>query len=785
MSFADFEIRISFMKSLPQSLRTLIHDSVAVLGEVLEHQIGRQEFRRIESLRARLKDLRNASDARSIRILSEEFKKIQKLSPQQQMNIAKGFTLMLELMNTCENAFRSYEIRRRHLELPDSKPEAIFYVLTAHPTEARSPQNIWIFHSILLALTETFVRSEGVLTEVDRRILKHNLEIAWRLDVVRAHRPKVQDEAEHIYSTLLRDETLLTLLRASSELAPIYLRSWVGGDKDGHPGVDEKVFSDSLHLSRGELVKFCQRRLKDVSQTLQRLPKSPLRAKLQKLDSKLILLRKISAGDGKRILFLKKDFQLFFNSYEKEIGYLHPSLLALKRAFHIFPALVVPLEFRESSDVLLSSPEGKGLAIYRMLQTLQKISKGGDARWYVRGFIVSMTGSIEHLQLAAHLTEKATGSLCLPIIPLFEQAAALDHAQKIAREMLNDPKMSAAIKRKWNGRLEMMLGYSDSSKESGVLPSRLKIAETMHQLDRWCRSKHVTPLFFQGSGGSTDRGGGSIAEQTAWWSAGALKNYKVTIQGEMVERALANPDITRGQIERILQSAGRWPEVQKFHLKKSKVLDQFANLVAEKYRATIQDPGFLRVIEHATPYQFLDLLKFGSRPTKRASQVSVAGLRAIPWSLCWTQVRLQFPTWWGIGTAWSKTSAADRRRLLKEAKQNPLLSSYLHALSYTLEKVQLPIWRLYLDQSELTNVEIEKVWADFNKEYKLAVQFVNVALKERKLTSFKPWLQESIMLRSPMIHPLNLLQIIAVETKQVQLLRVTVAGISSGMMTTG
>ena len=81
-----------------------------------------------------------------------------------------------------------------------------------------------------------------------------------------------------------------------------------------------------------------------------------------------------------------------------------------------------------------------------------------------------------------------------------------------------------------------MLGYSDSSKESGVLRSRVQVAETMHRLDRLCQRMKVTPIFFQGSGGSTDRGGGSIEEQTSWWPSGALRNYKVTVQGEMVER---------------------------------------------------------------------------------------------------------------------------------------------------------------------------------------------------------------------------------------------------------
>src|SRR5690606_29128167 len=127
----------------------------------------------------------------------------------------------------------------------------------------------------------------------------------------------------------------------------------------------------------------------------------------------------------------------------------------------------------------------------------------------------------------------------------------------------------------WDGYLEIMVGYSDSSKENGVLASRRMIAEAMHGLDRLCKARGVTPLFFQGSGGSVDRGGGSIPEQTAWWPSGALRNYKVTLQGEMVERSLATPQITRRQLERIATSAGGWKKAAQRRLVEKKEVRDF------------------------------------------------------------------------------------------------------------------------------------------------------------------------------------------------------------------
>jgi phosphoenolpyruvate carboxylase len=420
-----------------------------------------------------------------------------------------------------------------------------------------------------------------------------------------------------------------------------------------------------------------------------------------------------------------------------------------------------------------------------MLKSLAVFSRGGDPKWYVRGFIISMASELKHLQIAAQLTKLALGEIRLPIIPLFEQLGALRHAVQITSAVLKDPTLSRALKTHWDSRFEVMLGYSDSSKESGVLQSRLAVAETMHALDSFCRRRHVTPLFFQGSGGSTDRGGGSVQEQTAWWSTSALRNYKVTVQGEMVERSLANPEITRGQLERITQSAGAWKKAAHRHLPKIKALDDFAVKVADGYRNQVASSEFLKIVEHATPYPFLNLLKMGSRPTKRSKKLSVEGLRAIPWILCWTQTRLLFPTWWGVGLAWSQTDNKNRAQLIRAYRSHPLFATYVRALGFTLAKVEIGVWNLYLEQSGLELAMIQKFQHDFEKELRGAKTFVRAILGSHELITWRPWLQESITLRSPMIHPLNLLQIIAMKQKNAALLRLSVTGISSGMMTTG
>jgi len=207
--------------------------------------------------------------------------------------------------------------------------------------------------------------------------------------------------------------------------------------------------------------------------------------------------------------------------------------------------------------------------------------------------------------------------------------------------------------------------------------------------------------------------------------------------------------------------------------------------VTESYRAKIHEADFLRVVGAATPYAHLSALKIGSRPIRRTTEISVEGLRAIPWVLCWTQTRVLFQTWWGVGTAWRNASPMRRAALSRAFQEEPVFASYVKALAFTLAKVELPLWRLYLDESGLAPEIQERFYASFTAEMESAAELVRVVTGEDDPLWFKPWLGASIRLRSPIIHLLNLLQLLALESGDMVLFRVTAAGISAGMMTTG
>lgn len=790
--------RSALVPELAPELGEIIQLSERLLSQVIRESVGVRLHQQMELLQNKMADLQSKTENETRTILRSILSQFERKSASDLRSLARAYTLRLELVNSCENAYRSFRLALRMQEqqsqdkassplgnLP-GKPDAIIYVLTAHPTEARAPQNIAVFHLIQRQLIVA-LEKERSLKDIEAK-LGHLLHLAWRTSIVRNRAPAVGDEAEHIYSTLLEKSILDSLLEVSHEVVPVYIRSWVGGDKDGHPGVNEKVMQKSLSLSRTHLIKYVQTQLEEVLCVLALLDLKPMQRELIRLSRSLPTFRKVRTGDGARVTILRRKLFEVFKKYKKEFGSLHPNLFQLQQLLQMFPALVVPMELRESSDVLMSDQTRQSsLAIDRMLRTLAGLAKGGDPRWYARGFVISMASSLEHLQVAERKVRRAFGKAKIPVIPLFEQAEALKQAPKVVRQWLEDPRLGRDIRKDWGGQCEMMVGYSDSAKERGVLASRLEIAEAMFLLEQVCLDAHVQPIFFQGSGGSVDRGGGTIQDQTAWWPHSALKIYKVTIQGEMVERSLASPEITRGQLERITESIGktlstpsRPPHLMAIH--------DFAMDVASAYQKQIADPDFLKLVEKATPYLALSELRIGSRPVRRVgrhAQLSVATLRAIPWVLCWTQTRILFPTWWGIGTSWNKSDAGLKKALRQAFTDEPVFASYLRALGFTLAKVELAVWRIYLERSGLEQNLIEDFCRSFEKEFAGALEMVRFISGEKDPLWFRPWLGTSIRLRSPMIHPLNLLQIVALEKKDAALLRLTVTGISSGMLTTG
>lgn len=776
---------------LPNELKSLVKEFTNLLGEVIHEEAGPATFEVVESIRQDMVKYRTVSKTLKRELLERLYHKLDCSPKKQRHAVAQAFTLMLELINACEAAYRSFRLKNGKIQEDlERQSNHLVYVLTAHPTEARTPENIDLFHRIQNIGIRLLLNQEEKKYLLS--IVKHNLKLAWKIPITRHEKPQVVDEANHLYSIIFRPDIFDTILRFDRDLGNIRIRTWVGGDKDGHPGVDEKVMMQCLQASRYQFLKKVLELFDLLERDASYLNNTKIIEKIESVKQLLRETRRVRKGDARKVMKFRASLERLANLYTKSVGATNPRINKIIAVLNLFPGLVIPLELREDSEIIGQALSSKRpLAISKMIRTLCEIADGGCIQHYAMGIIISMCESFDDIRNTLTLVENNLNpqqKLTIPIVPLFETASALESSKLIVEEAFQDKRFYNYLTQNWNRNFEIMLGYSDSSKGMGVLGSRLGIAKTIRTLDSILKRKKINPIFFHGSGGSVDRGGGSLHDQTAWWPRSALEFYKATIQGEMVERLFSSPEILISSAHKVISNLNS-VKAKKGQIAVSPVVEKFADSVTKHYQSKISEPNFVRMVEQATPYSYLNVLKLGSRPTKRAkaAQLDFSSIRAIPWVLCWTQTRTLFPTWWGVGQTWRtiKKDQASINELKKAFRESSIFSSYIRVLGYTLSKVDLEVFRLYLSRSKIPAEEQEKIFKDFQVEIRESSDLVRTLTGEKSLIWFRPWLEESIQFRSSMIHPLNALQIIGHHSKDEILVRLATAGISSGMLTTG
>lgn len=760
------------INKLPKELRLLVREVTDLWGDIIQEEAGLEVYKLVESLRKSLKKFRDKSSlSQEISALRKIQQTLEGLPVSSLEDITHSFSILLELINTCENAVRSQKIKiKAPLRKRAISGFETYLVLTAHPTESRAPEMVEVLQQV-----QTHIYDYGKLKPLLRSL--------WHLRMAREQKPQVKDEAEYIYSILFRPEVLEVLFKEKNR--NVFLRTWVGGDKDGHPGVNAQVMLQSLGLSRSKIIKYLDFHFKKTKSDLEGFSALSRRDSKSDIDSSLAALELIFAdlekldgvqkNDSLKVAALKSQMSIFEKGLSLSLRRRLPAYSKACNLIRIFPSLVVPLELRESSEVFREKPEGT--LIFEMLKTLKEISNGTDPRGYARGLIISMCQSFKDLENAWAFLELALGKApVLPLIPLFEQAEDLRNGPEISQKWIQSRNFK---------KFEVMLGYSDSSKEAGVLPSRLEIRSALNSFEQLSKKNPGLRLtYFHGSGGSVARGGGSLEEQTAHWPRAAFERYKVTLQGEMIQRTFSTQEIFEQYLDKV-QSLGLGKSL-KSSSKNSKVLLDFSEQISNFYRTSISDPRFLNMVEDASAYRFLEELQFGSRPSKRKKLEGISSLRAIPWILAWTQTRSLLPTWWGFGNAYSKMTVKQKAELSRLGRgQDPLFVSFLHQLGFTIAKIQPAIWHLYLEQSELSAEDKKYFFESFLLELKLTKLALKKITGKNDALWSKPWLKESILLRSPLIHPLNIAQLIAWKNGYTSLLREASVGIACGMLTTG
>ena len=761
---------------LPEGLTSTVGTVEAILGRVVAEAEGEALFDVVEAVRTDMVAFREAGDAAGREeALDAARERLDSLSIEERLALARAYTLYLELVNVCENAYRTHRLRERLEPEEESGARAeLTFVLTAHPTESRSPENI----RILRRVQDHVVGSLEEGRAVDEEEIANLIHVAWRVGTHPPERPSVEDEANHLFS-LLTDPILNELVSLTGAGHRVLLRTWVGGDKDGHPGVGPGETEAALNLARGRLLAFVEGELLEPAREDAELAGDErARRAFEELEGALGDLDPVADGDGARVAALHEAIEAFQAAWREALGIDHPAIVRLSTLLEIFPALVVPIELREERGRF-----GADEPIAEMMRRLAGIADGGDLESYARAVVVSMTCEAEDMLEAQRLVVEVLGEPAIPAIPLFELPEVLERAPDILEEAWEKEAFRDAVRAR--GYVEVMLGYSDTAKRMGMLASRVALHEAMRRIADWADGKDLVPLFFHGHGGSVGRGGGRIEDLAATWPPAARAPYKYTVQGEMVERTLATPEILRSLVEKVASVQEEPPPYRGV----GELLRDLADASKEAFAEVVESEPFRELLAEATPYARLQALTIGSRPVSREGG-GLEELRAIPWVLCWTQVRLLLHAWLGAGEAWSGLRGdADVEERLEEARdEDPLFRSLARLLSFTMAKTEFGLWERY--RTSLAKGVAGDLAGEIGAGFEAAMDLACRAVGADTLLPERPWLEESIRYRAPMIHPLNLLQIELLAKEEwsgaeERLFRETVTGIAAGMLTTG
>ncbi len=462
-----------------------------------------------------------------------------------------------------------------------------------------------------------------------------------------------------------------------------------------------------------------------------------------------------------------------------------------------------------SPNLKLDEQTEKVLGVFDAVRDVQD-ELGDEA---ANTYIISMTRSPDDL-LRVLLLGRERGlvdlstdpaSSRIDIVPLFETRDDLAGASAVMQGLFKDEAYKRQLAAR-GMRQEVMLGYSDSAKDVGVLAAAWELYLAQEELSRVAADAGVHLTLFHGRGGTVGRGGGSPVYRalTALPPGSLSGSIKITEQGETISQKFGILSIAERSLEvmmagTLMATYADWRKgVSEADQKKFRELvDGMAARSRQYFRGIIHDsPEIFQVFLQATPVRELGHVHFGSRPAYRDRGAgTMAGIRAIPYNFGWTQTRLMLTSWLGAGTALSEAAAAPGglELLQKMAATWPFFDDLIAKIEMVCAKADLEIAELYL--TELG--PFEKVFRDLCAEYERTKSTLLAIRKHGTLIAEHRFLNQSMMLRNPYVDPLNLLQISLLKKKRAlpegapelklldQALGTTLNGIAQGMRNTG
>jgi phosphoenolpyruvate carboxylase len=389
--------------------------------------------------------------------------------------------------------------------------------------------------------------------------------------------------------------------------------------------------------------------------------------------------------------------------------------------------------------------------------------------------IVSMTRNVSDL-LVVYLLEREAGLMVstpaglasrLPVVPLFETIDDLIHSHQILDEFLAHPvtRNSLLLQQQQNKSdlpvQQIMIGYSDSNKDGGILASQWYLYEAQTQLIQIGKKHGVKIRFFHGKGGSISRGAGPTH-----WFLRALPPLSVdgdirfTEQGETIERKYANKNNAVYNLELLTAETLAVSMLQNNHPVKEYGLASELNYLARKsklvYEELTKRPGFIQFYEKATPIDAIEQSKIGSRPSRRTGTRSLNDLRAIPWVFSWSQCRFNITGWYGVGTSLETMKNNDPEKFERfkiAVKTDPFIRYLLTNVDSSLASSDEEIFKLYAQlASEVPQSEeiLAQLLCEFSLTRQMIDSILNKPISERRKNH-----HYSTLLRAEAMHPLH------------------------------
>ncbi|MFD1720721.1 phosphoenolpyruvate carboxylase [Amnibacterium endophyticum] len=729
-------------------------------------------------------------------------------------------------------------------------------VFTAHPTEARRRA----VSSSIRRLGDLLDQHDGVQTAAAdgrvQRAMLEEIDTLWRTAPLRAEKPSSLDEVRSVMAVF--DETLFTTVPAvyrridealqgdaagaGEPLVQPFVRlgTWVGGDRDGNPFVTASVTKQAAAIASEHVLLGLERAAARVGRglTLDATSTPPS-------DALLALWRRLRAADEdaadeiakrspdephRRVLLLLTRRIAATRTRDADLAYRDPAELladlavvqeslaaghASRQAYGHLQGLIwqvrtfgfhlAELEVRQHSAVhrraiaeldagTPSEQTEEVLATIRAVASIQHRYGTGAAGRY----IVSFTQSAEDL-LNVHRLAAAAGddAPVLDVIPLFETFADLQAAPRILAEVVQHPEFAQRLEATGR-RMEVMLGYSDSSKDVGPVAATLALYEAQREIAAWAAENDIELTLFHGRGGALGRGGGPANSAILAQPPHSVDGrFKLTEQGEVIFARYGSRDIAMRHIDQV-GAAVLMASAPTIEQRNEQAAERFADVAAtmdaasrERFFSLVKAPGFAPWFATVTPMEEIGLLALGSRPARRGLSVeSLEDLRAIPWVFAWTQARINLAGWFGLGSALE--AVGDEPRLQAAYREWPLFRTMIDNVGMGLAKADGRLARRYLalgDRDDLAQAVLD--------EMALTRDWVVRIAGGGQLLAGKPVLQRAVKLRSPYVDALSLLQLRALrglrdtpedrpaDPDLQRLLLLAVGGVAAGLQNTG